>query len=145
MHALSYTTDNGISWNNLMMENLTSTLHQATIPKQPYGVSVKYRIIVYDNAENAVAEDRNGEYYVYQVIPEFPSLLVLPLFMTATLLAAITLRKKISSRKRSCMLVIQEDSQISCKNRKRVLRAGGNEISEFFGQGIQQFFVWSSS
>jgi len=93
--TLSYTTDNGTSWTNLpMIKNSTLSLYQATIPGQPYDTWVKYQIIVYDNTENPLVEDTKGEYYIYHVIPEFPTMLILPLIMIATLLTIIICKRK---------------------------------------------------
>jgi hypothetical protein len=47
-----------------------------------------------DKANNTITTEQLGFTYQYQVIPEFPSFLVLPLFMIATLLAVIVYRRK---------------------------------------------------
>lgn len=92
--VLSYTTNNGVSWNNItMIYNFTTGLYEATIVGQPAGTNVKYKIIAYDTAGNFNVNDNAEQYYVYTVIPEFPHALILPLFMIATLLAVILLKK----------------------------------------------------
>ena len=89
--TLSYTTDNGTSWDDLPMAyNAISGFYEGTIPGQSYCTWVKYRIVAYDNAENVAVESNVGEYYVYHVIPEFPSLIILPLLMVLTVVAAVS-------------------------------------------------------
>jgi hypothetical protein len=85
---LSYTVDGGMTWENVTMGesvryNSTTALYQGTIRNQSYCTWVKYKIIAYDNAGNSAIKDNAGEYYVYQVIPEFPAscLLLMPLFV----------------------------------------------------------------
>ncbi|MDH5771031.1 MAG: Ig-like domain repeat protein, partial [Candidatus Bathyarchaeota archaeon] len=93
--TLSYTTDNGASWTNLSMNYNSSTgLYEATIPFQPAGTWVKYKIIAYDYAGNNATLDGTEPYCTYQVVTEFSSSLILPLFMIITLLAVIVYRRK---------------------------------------------------
>lgn len=92
--TLSYTTDGGENWNNITMKNPIEDTYQETIPGQSYCTEVKYKIIAYDNAENPAVEDNAGAYYVYHVIPEFPSAMILTLFMVFTLLAVILAKRK---------------------------------------------------
>lgn len=77
-----------------MMLNQTSGLYERAILVQEASTLVKYQITVYDRAGNNVTNDNAGEYYVYTVIPEFPSFLIISLFMIATLLAVIIYRRK---------------------------------------------------
>jgi hypothetical protein len=76
----------------VMGYNSTSQLYYATIPGQSEGTYVRYNITAYDNAENLSVKVGEGQNYI--VVPEFPSFLVLPLFMLATLLAVIVYRRK---------------------------------------------------
>jgi len=77
-----------------MSLNSTTGLYEYLIPGQPAGAVVKYKITAYDKAGNVVTDDNAGQYYTYVVtVPEFSSLLILPLLMLATLFAAITYRK----------------------------------------------------
>jgi len=93
--TLSYTINNGTSWTNLSMSLNSSTgLYEATIPGQPAGTWVKYKIIVYDNAENPATRDGTQPYCMYQVIPEFPPALILPLLMVLTMLAVFFTKKR---------------------------------------------------
>jgi hypothetical protein len=92
---LSYTTNNGSTWANLNMQlNATTNSYEAQIPQQLPGTVIKYKIIAYDNAANNITKDNNGYYYTYQVIPEFPSATILLLFMSATLIITILLKRK---------------------------------------------------
>ncbi len=88
--TLYYTITNGTSWEppRLMAYNSTTGYYETTIPGQPAGTWVKYKITAYDNAGNPYTEDNSGEYFVYTVIPEFQSLLIL-IFIIATLTAII--------------------------------------------------------
>jgi hypothetical protein len=54
---------------------------------------VTYTIVAEDNVGHIITTDETNAYQ-YHVIPEFPSLIILPLFMIATLLAIIVYRKK---------------------------------------------------
>ena len=88
--TLYYTITNGTSWEppRLMAYNSTTGYYETTIPGQPAGTWVKYKITAYDNAGNPYTEDNSGEYFVYTVIPEFQILLIL-IFIIATLTAII--------------------------------------------------------
>jgi len=70
---LSYTTNGGVTWNNLtMLYNTTAGLYQATIPAFPSGTNICYKIIAYDNANNVAKNDNAGQYYCYTVNPPAP-------------------------------------------------------------------------
>jgi hypothetical protein len=71
-----------------------TNLYEYTIPGQGAGTIVNYKITAYDRAGNNVMDDNAGQYYVYTVMPELPSLIVLALFMIAGLLAVIDFRRK---------------------------------------------------
>jgi len=91
--TLHYSLNNTEAWTTVAMSyNSTSHLYYATIPEQSEGTGVKYKIVAYDNAENMAVKENDGQ--AYTVIPEFPSFLILPLFMMATLLAVIVYRRK---------------------------------------------------
>jgi hypothetical protein len=92
---LKYTTNNGTSWNNTEMTlsnqypNSTICLYQATISGQLADTWVNYSISAFDNAGNYA--DTSAR---YAVIPEFPSMIVLALFMIVTLVVVIAYRRK---------------------------------------------------
>ena len=77
------------------MTNLEGNIWNATIPAFPYGTYVNYTIIAEDNVGNTITtEEVLGYQYQYQVVPEFPSFIILSLFMIATLLTLIVSRRK---------------------------------------------------
>jgi parallel beta-helix repeat protein len=92
--TLSYTINDGATWTDLPMNHTMSNLYEATIPPQQAGTTVRFKIIAYDHAGNNATLDGTQPYCVYQVIPEFPSSLALPIFMIITLLAAIAYKRK---------------------------------------------------
>jgi parallel beta-helix repeat protein len=99
--TLSYTINNGTTWENLPMNyNASTSLYEATIPSHPAGTWVKYKIIAYDNAENPATKDGTEPYYTYQVIPEFPSAITLPLLMVLTMLALAFTKRKVAQKNR---------------------------------------------
>ena len=91
--TLQYSFNDTATWTAVVMGyNSTSQCYYATIPGKSEGTYVRYNITAYDNAENFAFKEGEGQDYT--VIPEFPSFLVLPLFMVATLLAVIVFRRK---------------------------------------------------
>jgi parallel beta-helix repeat protein len=82
-------------WVNMPMTlNSSTDLYEFSIFGQPADTVVKYWITAYDRAGNSATNDNAGQYYVYAVIPEFPTTSVVMLFMMATLLAAIAYRRE---------------------------------------------------
>jgi hypothetical protein len=65
-----------------------------TVPAQPLDTNITYCIIAEDEAGNTVTTDELGYELQYQVIPEFPSIMILPSFAVVTLLLALILRKR---------------------------------------------------
>jgi len=94
--TLYYSLNNGTTWEEPIFMNLNgiTNLYEATIPGQPASTWVKYKIVASDYAGNNATLDRTEPYSVYQVIPEFPSSLILPLVMALTTLVAIFAKKK---------------------------------------------------
>jgi hypothetical protein len=91
----SYTISDGLTWSNLTMSyNSTRGLYETTIPGHPFNTTVKYKVATYDYVGNYKDDDNGGQYYVYTVIPEFPSTIILPLFALTTLIVTILLKKK---------------------------------------------------
>lgn len=90
---LNYTTNNG-TWFSREMTNLEGIVWNTTIPECPYGTNVTYLIMAEDNANNSITTEEMGYKNHYLVIPEFPSFLLLPLFMIITLLSVILYRRK---------------------------------------------------
>jgi uncharacterized protein YvpB len=77
-----------------MSYNSTSCLYNATILGQPIGTYVRFKIVAYDKAGNNATRDGTEQYCTYQVIPEFPSSLILPLFMVLAIPAILYVKKK---------------------------------------------------
>ncbi|OYT26437.1 MAG: hypothetical protein B6U95_07475 [Thermofilum sp. ex4484_82] len=98
---LSYNINNSLTWINITMTfNMTSGLYEGIIQGQHAGTIVKYKIIAYDNAENYIVEDNNGQYYDYTVVPEFSSsLLTLLMLMILSSIFAIITKKNWNSGK----------------------------------------------
>ena len=99
--TLYYTLSNGTSWEEpipMDLDLLLQDLYEATIPGQQASIWVRYQIIAYDQAGNNATLEGIQPYLVYQVVAEYPSFLILPLFMIATLLAVIIYKRKYTSR-----------------------------------------------
>ncbi|MDH5267778.1 MAG: hypothetical protein OEW62_08895, partial [Candidatus Bathyarchaeota archaeon] len=88
-------------WTNTTMINETENTFVGGVPGFSIDTHVQYMIFAKDNSNNSAVNDNAGEYYVYTVVPEFPSMLALPLLMTGTLLSAILLKKR-KSPTRQC-------------------------------------------
>jgi hypothetical protein len=87
--------NNGTSWMPLDMTEISANTYQTEIPGLENGIWVTYKIIAYDNNGNpAATDDIYGYHYVYQVIPEFQTAIIMPLFLMATLLAVIVYKRK---------------------------------------------------
>ena len=94
--TLSYTVDNGTSWNILNMTEASQNAYETTIPGHEDGTFVMYKIIASDNIGNQAVNNNNGYYYVYNVIPELQNL-------TLTLLTLMTLTFAIAAYKRKLL------------------------------------------
>jgi hypothetical protein len=92
--TLSYNLNDETAWNDIVMTlNSTTGLYECIIPEQEENARVKYTITTYDNAENHDTEDNHGQYFVYTAVPEFPSWIILPLILAATLFITFCRRK----------------------------------------------------
>jgi len=113
--ALNYTNGNG-TWIVVDMTNLEGNVWNATIPSFPYSTNVTYVIMAEDNANNTITtEEVFGYEYQYQVIPEFPSLFILSLFMLATLIAVLIYRRKRTRHPaRAQSKKVETEAQFSC-------------------------------
>jgi len=92
--TLYYTINEGETWTELPMNHTDLNLYEATIPPQEAHTTVRFKIVAYDHAGNNRTLDGTEPYCIYQVIPEFPPTLILPLLMILTLLAIIFYRRK---------------------------------------------------
>lgn len=93
---LSYTANEDQTWTNITMNNTSNNIYAATIPGFEAGTRVQYKIIAIDKANNQAVEDKNGEYYIYTVIPEFTAtmLFLILLFSTTVIFTAKKIAKK---------------------------------------------------
>jgi hypothetical protein len=92
--------DNGTTWENRTMNyNESTSLYEAAIPGQEAGTFVRFKIVAYDWAGNNATRDGTELYCTYQVIPEFPPSLILPLFIILATLIILCIKKKENLRK----------------------------------------------
>lgn len=100
---LLWRVENNTRYDNTMWWN--QTMGYSTIPRHEYigiipyydsGTWISYKIVAYDGAGNQAVRDHGSLYYVYHIIPEFPSFIILPIFMTFTLIAVIVYRRKLT-------------------------------------------------
>ncbi|MBS7633127.1 hypothetical protein KEJ15_05865 [Candidatus Bathyarchaeota archaeon] len=89
---LSYSADNGTTWNNITMTPETDDVYMGQISGFSEGTHVGYKIIAYDNAGNVETNNNLGQYYIYTVIPEFPTLTSFPI-IALIVTSAITFLK----------------------------------------------------
>ena len=93
--SLNYTDGNGTGV-IAEMTNLEGDVWNGTIPAFPHGTNVTYIIIAEDKAGNTVTtKELYGHPNQYEVLPEFPLWIILPLFLVATA-STIAVRKRIS-------------------------------------------------
>jgi hypothetical protein len=76
----------------------TRNTFKGFIPSFPYGTLVQYMILAEDNSNNIATNDNMGQYYIYTVIPENPSITTLTLLMSLVTVATILTRRKIKKR-----------------------------------------------
>jgi hypothetical protein len=94
----TYTNSTGTWHGTVTMDNLEGNLYNGTIPRLPYCTNVTYLIIAEDNFNNTIISEEME--YRYHVIPEFPSQIIIPLFVITTLLTALAIKKKTRSQTR---------------------------------------------
>ncbi|UCE95714.1 MAG: VCBS repeat-containing protein, partial [Candidatus Bathyarchaeota archaeon] len=92
--SLNYTNGNG-TWIIVNMTNLEGDVWNGTIPAFDYCTYVNYTIIAEDMVGYIITSpEKFGYQHQYHVVPEFPSLIILPLFMIVTLLTTIICKRK---------------------------------------------------
>jgi hypothetical protein len=94
--ATLYYSNGTATWNNVAMtKNATTGLWQATIPGYPAGTTVSYYVSAIDGAGNSGVNNNAGTYYVYTVLPEFPTITMLLILMVfAAAVIVLTKRRK---------------------------------------------------
>jgi len=96
--SLNYTIGNG-TWITVNMTNAEDSFWNATIPAFPYGTNVTYVIRAEDNAGNIVTSEDLGYVCKYQVIPEYSTILVMPLLFITALLVFIFSRSNFVAKR----------------------------------------------
>jgi hypothetical protein len=98
--TLEYNLDNGASWVDVPM-NLNVTVqpkdslllsYYGEISNQSEDTYVRLRVVAWDYAENSATADAPP----YTVVPEFPSTIILTVFMAVALVAVTVYRRKVS-------------------------------------------------
>ena len=94
--TLYYDLNNSLTWIPKSMDhNLTSRLYNATIPGQPQGTYVRFKIVAYDNVGNNETREGTEPYWAYQVVLEFLSITMLLLSMVLITLTIPYVNKKV--------------------------------------------------
>lgn len=110
---LSYSFGDSTAWTDVpMVFNASSGFYEGIIQGQQAGITVKYKITVYDNAGNYLVEDNDGQYYVYTVIPEFQSVFILLLFLLLATLAVVFSKKCIQIKTAAQLQIKTEFAKI---------------------------------
>jgi len=91
---LNYTTNNG-TWFSVEMSPLAGNIWNATITGFPYGTTVNYSIIAYDNVGNGITSDELAYTLQYNVVPEFSGYVALLMLMAASVTLLASRRKRI--------------------------------------------------
>jgi len=91
---LYYRTDTNATWISVKMNRTTGDTFKGNISGFPSTTNVSYVIIAYDYAGNFAVDDDAGQYYVYAVASEFPSLPLILSALAAFAAAAIIWKRK---------------------------------------------------
>jgi parallel beta-helix repeat protein len=92
----TYTNSSATWTESINMTNLEDDIWNGIIPALPVGTNVTYVIVARDNAGNSINSTSQGYTFEYPVVIEFPTFLILPLLMIASLLAVIFCKRKSS-------------------------------------------------
>jgi hypothetical protein len=82
--VLAFSNGSGTWIRIIEMTNIEGNVWNATIPSFPYATDVSYTIMAEDNTGNINSTEELE--YRYQVIPEFQSFIIVPIFMMASVL-----------------------------------------------------------
>lgn len=102
--TLMYSMNNGTTWVPQNMTEFSPNTYQATISGHETYTWIAYKIIVYDNDGNQAINDNHGYYYIFHVVPEFPSFTILFLSSMIALLIAIKHKKRARQNRHSLRL-----------------------------------------
>jgi len=95
-------TDGGQTWTiwaNVQMNKTTGNTYKGEIPGFIDGTRVQYSITAHDNAGNTATKDNVGQYYVYTVIPEFPTWTAILAALCILLIGLPLLRRNYTRRR----------------------------------------------
>jgi len=95
--TLIYTYGNG-TWTIVNMTNLEGNIWNATIPMFRHSTSVTYVVTAQDGVGNTITTEEMRYESQHHRTPEFPSVILLPIFTTAALLAVIAYKRKHSMK-----------------------------------------------
>jgi len=91
--TLLYSIDNGTTWTALNMIEIDVNTYQTKIGGYENCTWVRYKITSYDHAENQAANDNEGHYYAYHVIPEFPTAIIMLLLLFLVAISLLIMKK----------------------------------------------------
>jgi predicted secreted protein with PEFG-CTERM motif len=92
-------TNSSTTWtDSVNMTNLEDDVWNGVIPSLPFGTNVTYTIIARDNAGTSINSKDQGYTFEYPVVPEFPTIALLPILFAATLSIALVRGKKSTTK-----------------------------------------------
>jgi parallel beta-helix repeat protein len=92
----TYANSSATWTDSINMTNLEDDIWHGNIPPFPAGTNVTYEIVAYDDIGNSVSSEDQGYIFEYPVVPEFSSFLIVPILLTATLVAIFVPKRKYS-------------------------------------------------
>jgi hypothetical protein len=95
---LSYRSD--AAWVNITMAPVGNNAFSANLTAMPYQTFVGYKIIAYDNFNNAAVNDNQGLLYSYTVIPELSTWAIYAVLVGVSFLTAIIVKKRLLNASR---------------------------------------------
>ncbi|MEM3788612.1 MAG: hypothetical protein QXN95_01930, partial [Candidatus Bathyarchaeia archaeon] len=97
---LSFTIDEGVTWENRTMDfNASTSLYETTLPGQEAGKTLRFKIIAYDVAGNVAVLNGEQSYCVYVVVPEMGSIHALAYLALLSAFSHIIARKRLRRQK----------------------------------------------
>jgi parallel beta-helix repeat protein len=89
-------TNTSVTWTeSINMTNVEDDIWNGIIPTSPLGTNVTYMIIAQDNSGNSMNSAGQGYTFEYPVVvPEFSTMLILPIFMIVILITIIPFKRK---------------------------------------------------
>jgi parallel beta-helix repeat protein len=91
----TYTNSTATWTDSVNMTNLENDIWNGIIPALPVGTNVTYVILAQDNVGNSISSTSQGYTFEYPVVvPEFSTMLILPIFMIVILITIILFKRK---------------------------------------------------